>query len=89
MFTVVGNKHNAKKMAKVQKDVFRALLLDLFNYKITQWEVRFKSHQDHSYNIKTFFLFIPIVVKWDIIRLRLVSLKNTTRVLVILINQNT
>ena len=55
MFTVVGNKHNAKKMAKVQKDVFRALLLDLFNYKITQWEVRFKSHQDHRNNFKTFF----------------------------------
>ena len=33
-------------MAKVQKDVFRALLLKVFGYEIAQWEVRFKSHDD-------------------------------------------
>ena len=50
-----------KEDGKSTKGCFRALLLELFKYKIAQWEVRFKSHQDHSYNIKTFFLFIAIV----------------------------
>ena len=77
MYTVVSNKHNAQKMAKVQKDVFRALLLDLFKYKIAQWEVRFKSHQDHSNNIKTFFLFINVKVNEVNLRLRFVKLYYT------------